>query len=214
MLETFRVKLADYLPRPSVPLVAEWFVLNRVTLTFTRGRRSKSGDFRPPRNGSQPEISVNKTLNQYACLITIVHEMAHYHVFDLHRAPTLFHRRKRVQPHGKEWKKEYQRLMVPYLTSDIFPADVLNVLRLHMQHPRATTYSDSQLARILFRYDRNRSGVLLEELSTGAHFTTTGGMLFRKEQRLRKRFKCLRLNDRKLYLFSPLTRVTPVNEEK
>jgi len=140
--------------------------------------------------------------------------MAHYHVFEAHRAPTLFHRRKRIQPHGKEWKKEYQRLMVPYLTPDIFPAEIRDLLSLHMQNPRATTYSDSRLARVLFRYDRNTSGVILEELPAGARFTTTGGMLFRKEQRLRKRFKCLRLNDRKVYLFSPLARVTPVNAEK
>ncbi len=214
MFETFRLKLAEYLPGPSAPLVAEWFVMNRVNLIFTRGRRSKTGDFRPPRNGSLPQISVNKTLNRYACLITIIHEMAHYQVFEAHRAPTLFHRRKRIQPHGKEWKKEYQRLMVSYLTPDIFPAEIRDVLSLHMQNPRATTYSDSQLARVLFRYDRNTSGVMLEELPAGAHFTTTGGMLFRKEQRLRKRFKCLRLNDRKVYLFSPLAMVTLVNAEK
>ncbi len=214
MFETFRIKLVDYLPGPSVPLVAEWFVTNHVNLIFTRGRRSKSGDFRLPQKGSLPVISVNRTLNRYACLITIVHEMAHYHVFEAHRTPMLLHRRKRIQPHGREWKKEYQRLMVPYLTSEIFPIEILDVLSLHMQRPRATTYSDSQLARVLFRYDQNISGVLLEELPAGAHFTTTGGMFFRKEKRLRKRFKCLRLSDRKVYLFSPLARVTPVNEEK
>ena len=180
MVETLRVKLIDYLPASSVPLVADWFTQNQVDLLFTRQRRSKSGDFRAPRNGSLPAISVNRTLNQYACLITIVHEMAHYHVFEAHHAPALFRRRRRVQPHGKEWKVEYQRLMTPYLTTEIFPDDILDVLTLHMQHPRATTYSDSHLARVLFSYDQNPSGVLLEELPLGAHFTTTGGLFFGK----------------------------------
>ena len=214
MYETFRLTLTEYLPESSVLLVADWFVANRVVLIFTRKRRTKTGDFRAPRNGSLPVISVNKSLNQYACLITIVHEMAHYNVFESHRAPTLFRRRKRILPHGMEWKKEYQRLMIPYMTSDIFPIDILDILSFHMQNPRATTYSDSRLARVLFQYDRDRSGIMLEELPEGLNFKTNSGMLFCKGQRLRKRFKCVRLHDCKVYLFSPSALVAPVEEEK
>ncbi len=214
MYESFRLKLTEYLPESSVPLVADWFDTNRVELIFTRRRRTKTGDFRAPRNGSMPVISVNKSLNQYACLITIVHEMAHYHVFEAHRAPILFRPRKRIQPHGREWKSAYQRLMIPYLTSDIFPIDILDILSFHMQNPRATTYSDSKLARVLFQYDRDMSGIMLEELPEGHHFTTNSRMLFCKGQRLRKRFKCVRLHDRKVYLFSPSALIAPVEEEK
>lgn len=192
-----------------MPAIIDWFKTHQVILLVTWGRKSKSGDFRPPKKGSLPVISVNKTLNRYAFLITLVHEMAHFHVFEKHYKPAFLKRKRRVQPHGKEWKEDFRQLMNPFLTQEIFPEKILEVLDRHMNNPKASTYSDPHLARLLLEFDDPVSGILMEELSTGAHFTTSSGMLFRKEEKLRRRYRCLRLKDRKIYLFSPLARVFP-----
>jgi len=214
MAETNPVTLDQFIPGPSVAGISDWFAMHRVNLVFTRGRRSKTGDFRPPRNGAGPAISINKNLNRYACLITLVHEMAHYQAFSLSREKGLFQRRKKVAPHGREWKEEYRRLMAPFLTSAVFPGDLLQVLSEHMKNPRASTYSDALLARVLLRYDESLPGILLDEVPDGSAFIAANGDMFRKERKIRTRFRCMRLRDRKIYLFSPFARVIPVKPEK
>lgn len=194
-----------------MPIILEWFKAHQVILLVTWGRKTKSGDFRPPRNGTLPIISVNRTLNEFAFLITLIHEMAHFHVFEKHCKPAFLKRRRKVQPHGKEWKEDFRQLLYPFLIPAIFPQKILDVLTLHMKNPRASTYSDPILARVLLGFDdENVAGTLIEELAEGEQFTIPSGMLFRKEGKLRKRYRCIRLKDRKIYLFSPLARVFPV----
>lgn len=207
----FQHVLSGKIPEPAFPLVIDWFLNHKVNLLITWGRTSKSGDFRPPKNGSLPVISVNKTLNEYAFLITLVHEMAHFLVHKEHPKPGILKRKQRVQPHGVEWKNVFRQLMGPFLSREIFPEKILEVLTVHMRNPRASTYSDPLLARVLLQFDRSVAGILIEELTDGGRFTTTSGMLFRKEGKLRKRYRCLRLKDRKIYLFSPIARVFPAD---
>ena len=206
-----RSLVSEKIPATALSIIIDWFRTNQVFLLVTSGRRTKSGDFRPPKNGSLPVISVNKTLNEYAFLITLVHEMAHFHVFEKHHKPAFLKRRRRVAPHGKEWKEDFRQLMNPFLRLDIFPEKILQALTVHMQNPRASTYSDPQLARLLLEFDNPVTGILIEELSDGAHFTTASGMLFRKEKKLRRRYRCICQKDRKIYLFSPLARVFPAD---
>lgn len=206
----FRAALSGKVPQPALFPVTDWFLGHRIRLLITWGRRTKSGDFRPPGNGSLPVISVNRTLNEFAFLITLIHEMAHFHVWEKHGKHHLLKRRRRVQPHGKEWKEEFRQLMDPYLRADIFPEKILTVLKVHLVNPRASTYSDPFLARILMEYDTPPAGILIDEIAEGTSFTTATGMLFRKEGKLRKRYRCIRLKDRKIYLFSPFARVFPV----
>lgn len=202
-----RTLLSDKIPSAALPVITGWFRTHQVRLLVTLGRSSKSGDFRPPRKDSLPAISVNKTLNRYAFLITLVHEMAHFHIFERYHKPAFLKRRKRVSPHGKEWKEDFRKLMDPFLTPDIFPEKILKSLTVHMQNPRASTCSDPHLARSLLGFDNQESGILIEELPEGTIFATASGMLFRKEGKLRRRYRCVRLKDCKIYLFSPLARV-------
>ena len=56
------------------------------------------------------QITINNDLNKYRFLITLIHEMAHLVTFkDMPRS----------KPHGKEWKINFQRLMLPFLHPEI-----------------------------------------------------------------------------------------------
>jgi len=140
--------------------------------------------------------------------------MAHFHIYDTCLKQGVLPRNKRIPPHGKEWKQQFRNSFQPFLTADIFPAVVLAALYDHLKNPRASSCTDSLLARVLLQFDRHSPGILMEALPAGCLFTAQGGRLFRKEAKLRKRYRCLRLNDGKIFLFSPLARVFRVDQQK
>ena len=89
--------LKRHFPEAAVAMVGEIFTQRRFGLRFKRPRNSKLGDFRPPRtkNGICT-ITLNFDLNPYEMLITYLHEVAHYDVYQQYGS-------RNVQPHGKEW---------------------------------------------------------------------------------------------------------------
>src|SRR5690606_5517085 len=121
--------------------------------------------------------------------VVLVHEFAHY---------TTFQKYRRHEPHGAEWKAEYKRLMRPFLSREIFPADVLRMLTLHLADAPSSSCTDHGLMRVLRRYDRAPKPFLGElQPSTVLRFN---GKLFVKGSRQRNRFRCRCLNNRRIYL--------------
>jgi len=211
-LVTLERSLSGLIPDEALPVILWWFSSNRVELKLSPGRKTKLGDFRPSHKGSLPVISVNRNLNPYAFLITLVHEMAHFQVLVNQPKPRLFRRQRRVPPHGKIWKEEFRTLINPLLNESCFPESVLTALTAHMRQPKAATFSDPVLAKALMVYDQTTSGVLLESLPEGTIFSVSTGTLFRKGVRRRIRFRCIRQDNNRIYLFSPLAMVYPVRE--
>jgi Zn-dependent peptidase ImmA (M78 family) len=189
--------------RPFVPAGTEQRLANdllqyRCQLTITRDRKTKAGDYRHPWGNHGHRISVNGTLNQYAFLITLVHELAHLVTWENHR--------NKVSPHGKEWKQTFQREMEPYLAANIFPADVHKELLRHMKKPLSATVRDVDLMRALRHYDDEPVGMLLEDVPTGAEFSL-GNKLFIKGEKLRKRYRCEQPKTGRIYLISSIAEV-------
>ncbi len=189
--------LTKYLPANSVEMVSELIITNNVQLNICKTRRSKLGDYRPPQNGiSYHRISVNHNLNRYDFLITFIHEFAHLIIWNKFK--------NKVEPHGKEWHQCYLNLLHDFDSSDIFPDDVRAVFKLLGKFPQK---SKTELSRILRKYDENQNYNLIEEIPFELNFNTFDGRTFRKVEKLRKRYKCICLNDKRNYLFHPLTRV-------
>lgn len=190
--------LQKYIPENAVPVVAEWVYKFDFKLKIKKSRSTKFGDYRPPINGSNHQITVNHNMNRYAFLITLIHEVAHLHTYNKHK--------DRVKPHGMEWKESYKQLMAPFLNTDIFPHDIVNSLNKYMTNPAASSCSDIELLRTLKKYDEGQQGILLEELVHGKVFIYNNRE-FARGERIRKRFKCVELKTKTVYLFSPLTEV-------
>ena len=149
------------------------------------------------------QITINHDLNEYAFLITLVHEVAHLCNWDKHK--------NNVKPHGEEWKKEFKILMSPLLREEIFKPDVIQALRDYMNNPAATTCSDLSLSRVLKKYDHPKGLVLLETVEDNTIFKIQTGRYFVKGERIRKRFQCRELKTNKVYLFNPLSEVILIN---
>lgn len=190
------LRLQAHLPRAAWPVVASWLRRNPVLVRISPPRKTKLGDYRVASRTQRHRISVNEDLNKYAFLVVLVHEFAHY---------TTFQKYRRHEPHGAEWKAEYKRLMRPFLSREIYPADVLRMLTLHLDDAPSSSCTDHGLMRVLRRYDRSPRP-FLEELEVNTVFRFNE-KLFVKGRQLRKRFRCRCLNNRRIYLIDPTAEV-------
>jgi hypothetical protein len=167
-----------------------------VAVRVSRTRATKLGDYRVATRTMPHRISVNEELNKYAFLAVLVHEFAHY---------VTFQKYKRHQPHGKEWKAEYKRMMRPFMSRAVFPQDVLQALELHLNDAPSSSCTDHGLMRILRRYDKDPKP-FLEELGESTIFRFNQ-KLFVKGPELRTRYRCRCLNDRRIYLIDRMAEV-------
>ncbi len=205
-MDEYNKILEKYLPKQSVDLIFEWINNYKIHLRISRNRRSKLGDFRAAYNGLPHRISINNNLNKYSFLITLVHEIAHLVVFEKYG--------NRVKPHGKEWKITYRNLMNPFLLDHVFPDNLSNIIYQFMQNASASSNTNLLLARALKEFEtEGEPGMPIENLEENSIFKISNGKVFKKLEKRRKRFKCLNLENRKYYLFDPLTRVHLLEED-
>lgn len=194
--------LSEYIPENAVDEVLRWIKEKKIHFKITRTRKTKLGDYRAPVRHTHHRITVNHSLNKYAFLITFIHELAHLLVFEKYQ--------NRVAPHGTEWKITYRDLMISFLNMDIFPHDIHQVLFKSIQNSKASSTADLKLSRILHQYDKPAEFTRLEQLATGTQFFIENGRTFQKGEKVRTRYKCLNLQNKKLYLFHPHAPVFPI----
>ena len=197
--------LKRYFPETAVTKVGEMFEQRRFKLHFKRPRSSKLGDFRPPRtkNGIC-SITLNLDLNPYQMLITYVHEVAHYDVYQQFVS-------KSVQPHGLEWQQCFTNLLLPFMNENIFPKDILSALQNHLKHIKASSTADVKLQRVLKKYDKPSESVCtVESLSEGSRFILKNGLVFQKGDKQRTRYKCYCESNSKWYFVAALAEVKPL----
>ena len=196
--------LEDYLPQGCAAPVLEWFGIRRVNLNITRSRRSKLGDFRGSLHPEPPAISINNDLNPYSFLVTMLHEMAHADVF--------LSNKKRVMPHGTEWKSAYRKLATPFLYMDGLDPRFTSTFEQYLQNPSASSGANQPLAMVLKSFDQQRDVTLITDIPENTFFRLPNGRVFKKGAQLRKRFRCECLNNKRIYLFSPLAEITPISD--
>ena len=195
--------LQDFLPTNTYEPVLAYLQQYHVHLTVARERKSILGDYRHRTHGKNHRISVNGNLNQYAFLITLLHELAHLLAFENFG--------NRIAPHGREWKNIFGQLLHRFIQQHVFPSDIEKALMQSLQNPAASSCADDALLRVLKSYDEKKDHtVFVESLPAGALFKTHDGKVFRKGEKVRKRFKCEEVATKRLYLFSPVYEVSPL----
>jgi hypothetical protein len=196
-------QLQDYLPPGTYDAVLAYLRQYKVHLTVARERKSILGDYRHSTHHANHRISVNGNLNTYSFLITLLHELAHLLTFEQYG--------NKVLAHGREWKMIYAKMLAQFIQHKIFPADIEAELLRSLQNPAASTCAEDGLLRILRKYDARESHHrLVEELAIHDLFRTSDGRIFKKGEKLRKRYKCVEVKTGKVYLFSPVYEVESV----
>ena len=195
--------LGEYIPPVSLSLVCEYLKLYKVHLTITKSRKTVLGDYRHAIGSKNHRISVNGNLNSYSFLITLIHELAHLLTF--------LQFGNRVLAHGREWKNIYREMLVRFLIIKIFPMDIQKALERSLHNLPASSCADEGLMRVLQQYDVKKNGlVMVEQIKEGSLFDIDDGKIFIKGKQLRKRYQCIEIKTGKLFLFSPIYKVTPV----
>lgn len=173
-----------------------------VEVRLHKPRSTKLGYFKADHRNKHYKISLNRDLSPFTCLITLLHEMAHYDV-----ATSNSHR---TTPHGSAWKAAFQKLMYPMLTHQVLPEPLLTILKKHMQNPRASLAADPNLWEALRQFNPDSSLYTLNAVPDGQTFTFKNKVYKRIKLR-RTRVLCEHQYTGKHYLIHGLTEISRVS---
>lgn len=200
--ERIRRIMEERVPVPAVDYCYRLWEEAPFDLKITRTRQTKVGDFTARRNMSRPRITLNHELNPYLFLITYIHEVAHLRVYLRYG--------NRVDPHGDEWKTQFRLLLEPVMHPDVFPDDIMLELLPHMENPKASSFADAALTRVLRQYDADADQyATLADIPEGSVFRFQG-KYFKKGKLRRTRVLCHELKSRRQYLVPADVLVTGV----
>jgi hypothetical protein len=193
--------LKPFIPLESHTLVSELLSKYPCYLKIVHNRKTKHGDFRVV-GRNKYQITINKDMNKYRFLITLIHEIAHLKTYKEHTF--------KIKPHGIEWKRTYQKLLLPFLDSAIFPSSILKPLANYAINPKASTDTDHGLSLSLKQFDTPNNKQLLFELSTNCIFKYNN-RIFEKGRKRRVKYLCTELKTKKEYVFHPNAEVERIS---
>lgn len=185
--------LASYVPATTTTYCAQLWEQHQFDLRIVRPRRTRLGDF-TKKPHERPRITVNANLNPYNFLITYLHEVAHHVVYSVRY-------KRKIAPHGPEWKQAFRELLLPVLSEEHFPHDILVPLKRYALNPKASTGSDPALIQALAHYnvvaaDPNKKTLM--HLSEGVNFVFQKREFTRGPLR-RTRVLCIEKTSRRRY---------------
>lgn len=207
-MRVFNDVLKPFIPETALEVVSQWMATHPLQIRISQVRTTKLGDYRPPSAQQKfHKISVNRNLNKYAFLITFTHEYAHL---------LCWHKYKnRVKPHGNEWKHIYKTLLFTLLESKIFPREIeFELTKIIVGNVYASSTAEKELSKTLFGFNTDQGAcLLLEELAEETLFKLNTGKVFRKGSKVRTRYKCFCVSNKRWYYVSPIARVVPIDKE-
>ena len=185
-----------YIPENAIDLVQSLVEQHKINLKIVNQRQTKHGDFRQLAGG-EFQITINNTLNHFQFLLTLIHEIAHHVTFEKYG---------KIQPHGKEWKQQFQHLMLPFLHPTIFPNHMLTPLAHYLKNPKASKDSDVKLSLALKGNKAEHGKNFVFELPENCTFVFKNKM-YKKGKKRKTRIECLQLSTNRMYLFNQNTEV-------
>lgn len=186
--------LQDYIPESAMAPVLNLLKHDHLIIKIKNERKTRHGDYQKLANNKH-QITINANLNHYRFLITLIHEIAHFEAYKTYG--------RFIKPHGKEWKRTFQHLMLPFLNPEIFPDALLPLLAKHFKNPKASSDSDAILALALKQYDQPNNKTFIFEVPLGETFKIYNGKVFKKGEKRTKRFECMEIKTGRTYLFNP-----------
>lgn len=194
--------LLPYLPAGDYePLFSKWLEGLNYQIAISRPRKSKLGDFRPPRLGQIARITMNADLGPFQFLTTLTHEIAHLIAWEKYG--------RRAAPHGKEWKTIFREMLIELAQHQAWPENYSRALLKHAKSPKAAVGADPHLQQTLLILDES-TDLLLQSLGAGARFTFKGRH-FRYDEKRRTRALVTELGTKKQYTIPLVARVERID---
>ncbi|NAW50348.1 transcription elongation protein SprT [Elizabethkingia argentiflava] len=184
--------LQKYLPDGGLFFIVKWLKPYACTIKITHSRRSKLGDFRYRLNGPH-QISINGDLEAQLFFFVLTHEIAHL---------ISFAAKKKILPHGKEWKCCYRDLLLESLS--IYQKDFQTLVKNFSKNPKASYNAASEIVRYFSPHVPEH--FFIEDLHIG-HFFEYQRQTFQILKIRKKRYICKNINSGKEYLFNTCVQV-------
>ncbi|MDD7886381.1 SprT-like domain-containing protein [Flavivirga sp. 57AJ16] len=194
--------LQNYIPETAMSQVLKLLEHDNLVVKIKSERKTRHGDYMRLPNGKH-QITINSNLNNYRFLITLVHEIAHFEAYKTYG--------KFIKPHGIEWKRTFQHLMLPFLNPGIFPDHLLPLLAKHFRNPKASSDTDTDLALALKQFDAPNNKTYIFEVPLDSTFKLYNGKVFKMGRKRVKRFECIEISTGRVYLFNPNAEVSLIN---
>lgn len=193
------LSLKKYLPIGAYKLVVTHLEKRNVIVKITPPRLTRNGSFSVCRDEvDRCRITISDTGNKFQFLITLLHEIAHMHIYYKHKWDY-----RRIKPHGHQWKSEFQNLVAPFIENDVFPSLLKSHLEQHMINPTASTSTDVSLLKALKKYDLFPNQKCVDDLAVGSKFMFRNGIRYIRGRKRLKRIECLDESTGNRYLFHP-----------
>ncbi|RED48480.1 SprT-like domain-containing protein [Seonamhaeicola aphaedonensis] len=199
-----QTQIQEYIPQLAIAKVLKLLEHDNLVIKIKKERKTRHGDYRPLPNGKH-QITVNSNLNKYRFLITLIHEIAHFEAYKTYG--------RLIKPHGMEWRRTFQHLMLPFINPEVFPNNLLPLLANHFKNPKASSDTDVNLALALKQFDKPNNKTYIFEVPFGSLFKLYNGKIFKQGKKRVKRFECLEIKTGKLYLFNPNVEVEILKDE-
>lgn len=187
-------ELQEYIPENALTSVLNLLRHDNLLVKIKKERKTRHGDYRSLPNGKH-QITINSNLNTYRFLITLIHEIAHFEAYKAYG--------RHIKPHGLEWKRTFQHLMLPFLNPEVFPDNLLPLLAKHFKNPKASSDTDVPLAFALKQFDEPNNKTFVFQVPLGSVFKLYNGKTFKMGIKRVKRYECAEVKTGRLYLFNP-----------
>ncbi|GAB4293879.1 MAG: SprT-like domain-containing protein [Marinilabiliales bacterium] len=187
--------LSNYLPEKAVEDICLLLSKANIKLNIAKSRNSKKGDFKVI-DGRFPVITINHDLNKYDFLITLIHELAHYQTWEKYKF--------KIEPHGYEWRMNFKKLLLVFNDKNVFPENLFKVLNENIFTPRDFTGNyKKKLNMVLQTYnDDYCESLFVKDLTTNTCFELKSGRKFRLIKKIKTRYQCIDLQNKKEYIVS------------
>jgi hypothetical protein len=201
MISTDKNILHSYIPKKSIGSVCDLLDLFPTRVKIVNPRKRIHGSYRKPKTKADCHlITVNKDLNPYTFLITLLHEIAHLQAYVNHKS----------LGHRGDWKNCFAALLKQFISLNIFPNDVQSALEKHIQNIKSSDFLDISLTKTLQEYDKKpflfQETITLEDIPEKSVFLF-GNKKMEKQSLIRKYYLCKELKTNKLYRCHPLMKV-------
>ncbi len=180
-----------------------------VSIVIKPPRKTKLGDHTWTPSTRTSVITLNEDENKQRLFFVALHELAHAYVAH-HYNRNLF--RRKVRPHGTEWKKAFQQILEQALENNLFHENLRDVITQHSKSPKANTHSDIALLEAFTQFDKAPHSQItqLKDLNDGDRFRLKqASSTFTRIKLRRTRYLCKDENGRS-FAISPMAEVSPL----